>query len=352
MSTQRKNPTPSQIVLACTTLQALLLLFLLLAYQTYYKQPNPLWLLLIPAILFVVNYWILYSALENFIYRKIKNIYKSIHHFKQPEDYNNNSYPLNMDIVGVVEQEVEDWTTQKEEEITQLKKMEKFRKEYIGNVSHELKTPIFNVQGYISTLLDGGLYDNEVNYHYLKRADSNIERLASIVNELETISLHESGHLRLNISDFDVVKLIQETFEILSIHADARDIDLVIKEGFSNKILVTADRDKIQQVLVNLVSNSIKYGKKGGRTAVGFYDLEEHILMEVSDNGIGIDQKHLPRLFERFYRVDKSRSRDAGGTGLGLSIVKHIMEAHKQTVHVRSTINVGTTFGITLEKAK
>jgi len=348
----RKNPTPSQIILACTSLQALLLLFLLLAYQTYYKQPNSLLLLSIPFILFGVNYWILYSALENFIYRKIKNIYKSIHHFKRPEDYNNKSYPINTDIVGVVEQEVEDWTSQKDAEISELKKMEKFRKEYIGNVSHELKTPIFNVQGYISTLLDGGLYDNEINYHYLKRADSNIERLANIVNELEIISLHESGHLMMNLTHFDIIQLTKDTFEIVAIHADARDIDLVIKEGFKDQIFVTADLDKIQQVLINLLANSIKYGQKSGRTAVGFYDLEEHILVELSDNGIGIEQKHLPRLFERFYRVDKSRSRDAGGTGLGLSIVKHIMEAHKQTVHVRSTINVGTTFGITLEKSK
>lgn len=348
----KKNPTPSQIALACSALQAFLLFLLILLYLFFYPAKNILLLLLLPIVVFAINYWVVYSAMNNFIYRKIKNIYKTIHNFKRPKSEKTKSYPLNTDILGAVEDQVNSWGAYKEEEIQQLKKMEQFRKEYIGNVSHELKTPIFNVQGYITTLLDGGLYDNEINYHYLKRADVNIERLANIVDELETISTHESGKLELEWSTFDILKLTKETFEMVEMHADAKDITLSIKDGFNKPIFVYADRDKIQHILLNLLTNSIKYGKKNGKTSVGYYHMDENLLIEVSDNGIGINEKHLPRLFERFYRVDKSRSRDAGGTGLGLSIVKHIIEAHRQTINVRSSPNIGSTFGFTLKRVK
>ena len=235
-------------------------------------------------------------------------------------------------------------------EIETLRQLETYRRHFIGDVSHELKTPIFNIQGYLHTLLDGALEDPNVNTTFLKKAAKNLERLHIIVEDLEAISRLESGELMLEIQSFDIHALAAEVFEDLEFKAKQRNITLEFKDGASQGFKVQADRESIRQVLTNLVSNSIKYGEENGRTRIGFYDMDGNILIEVADNGLGIPKKHLNHVFDRFYRVDKSRSRERGGSGLGLSIVKHIIEAHKQTINVRSTPGLGSTFGFTLKK--
>ena len=250
-----------------------------------------------------------------------------------------------------MEKEAEEWAEAKEEELRQMKKDESYRREFIGNVSHELKTPIFNIQGYVQTLLDGGLQDDTINMKYLQRADKSVERMINIVEDLEVISRLETEQSELDIQSFNINNLVNEVFEQLEMRAHEMDISFELNNQ-SNTNFVNGDRAKLQQVFINLVSNSIKYGKKGGKTIVRILDMDDNILVEVADNGIGIDQISLSRLFERFYRVDKNRSREIGGTGLGLAIVKHILEGHNQTISVRSTKGVGSTFSFILEKGK
>ncbi len=269
-----------------------------------------------------------------------------------PKEEKNKNIDLHEDIINKVQEDVAIWAEDNQKEIEELRKLELYRKEFLGNVSHELKTPIFNIQGYILTLLDGALDDPEVNLEYLRKTEKNIERMINIVQDLEIITQLETGEIKLEFSKFNIVALIREIFEMLEIKAKQRNISFCFHDsvGSDSEVYIYADREKIRQVLINLIDNSIKYGSDGGRTKVSFYDMDENILVEVSDNGIGIDSKHLPRLFERFYRVDKSRSRNMGGSGLGLAIVKHIIESHKQTVNVRSAPGVGSTFSFTLRK--
>ena len=231
------------------------------------------------------------------------------------------------------------------------KKLDKFRKEFLGNVFHELKTPIFNIQGYLETLIEGGIYDENINLKFAKKASKNVERMAEIVDDLQMIANLQDGSFALTKEKFDITELVKDIIESMEVRAKKKKNKLEIKEGCNKSFIVVADREMIYQGLNNLITNALKYGKENGKTQIGLYDMNENILVEVSDNGIGIDKKHLPRIFERFYRIDKNRSRKLGGTGLGLSIVKHIIEAHKQTINVRSSPGVGTTFGFTLKKA-
>ena len=296
--------------------------------------------LLITLFTFVVVFYVV----KQFFYEKIRIIYKNIYKFKGTS----NIKELDID---TVEKEAEEWAEAKEEELRQMKQDENYRREFIGNVSHELKTPIFNIQGYVQTLLDGGLQDDTINMKYLKRADKSVERMINIVEDLEVISRLETEQSELDIQTFDINKLVEEVFDQLEMRANEMKISLQLNNQ-SNSSKTLGDKDKIQQVLINLVSNSIKYGKKRGKTIVRILDMDDNILVEVADNGIGIDQVSLSRLFERFYRVDKNRSREIGGTGLGLAIVKHILEGHNQTISVRSTKGVGSTFSFILEKGK
>ncbi len=254
------------------------------------------------------------------------------------------------DIVGGIRDELTRWANKKSEEIVRLKENERYRKEFLGNVSHEIKTPVFTIQGYILTLLDGALEDPEINRTYLERTEKNIDRLINIVNDLDEISKLECGEIDLEMSAFDMRSLVREIFETLELDAGKRNVALSLKAGGTLPVMVHADRDRIGQVLVNLVSNSIKYGRTGGTTRVSFIDMFDKIMVEVEDDGIGISPEHHQRIFERFYRVDKSRSRDQGGTGLGLAIVKHIIEAHGEQISLRSEMNRGTTFSFTLSK--
>ena len=300
----------------------------------------------------VFSFLAIYFLLERFVYRRIKLIYKIIRKSKSSYADPGLISGTHQPVLDGVEREVEHWAALQEKEIQTLKTLEAYRKRFIGNVSHELKTPIFSIQGYIYTLIDGGLYDENVNKKYLERAASNVERLLTIVQDLEEISKLESDDLILDIKKFDIKALVNEIFSDLEVNAAHKNIKLTFKEGADNPYNVMADRESIRHVLTNLILNSIKYGKEKGVTKVSFYVMDKQILVEVADDGIGIEEKHLNHLFDRFYTVDKSRSRESGGSGLGLSIVKHILEAHQQSVNVRSTTGVGSTFGFTLDKAK
>lgn len=302
------------------------------------------------AITGLICYGLFYWALEHFIYRRIKLIYKNIHNRKQTHRVVVDKVDMNKHLIDEVEDEVGEWAKDYQTEIEQLKRLENYRREFIGNVSHELKTPIFALEGYLETLLDGGLYDEKINTKYIEKALKNAERLGSIVKDLETITQYEASVLQINWGRFKIYDLCAEVIEEMERLAKIQNTEILFKEGINRNLIVQADSEKIRQVLNNLISNAIKYGKENGKIWIGLYDMEKYVLIEITDNGNGIAEEHLPRLFERFYRIDPSRSRHHGGAGLGLAIVKHIIEAHHQTIHVRSTLGKGTTFGFTLQK--
>lgn len=305
------------------------------------------WIVLITLGLFYVNFLIVKFFIEKYVFRKIKLIYKLIYDSKKDK----NADDINKESLEDVNTKVIEWAENTKKEIASLKTLEEYRKNYVGNISHELKTPIFTIQAYLHTLIEGGIYDENINLDYLKRAADNTERLQNIVEDLDIINKLESGNAELDIRKFDIRELIKDIFLDLKSIAKKKKIKLLLKEGASSSYFVMADRESIRQVFTNLLVNSIKYGKEGGTTKVSFYDMDTELLTEISDNGIGIDEKHLKHVFDRFYRVDSSRSRKQGGSGLGLSIVKHIIEAHDQTINVRSTLDIGSTFGFTLAKA-
>jgi len=305
-------------------------------------------------LIFPVSFIIYKFILDKFIYEKIRLIYKTIHQLKTPRKEQKTVILNKKDIIEQTNQEVMEWAENKVKEVDDLKKLEAYRREFLGNVSHELKTPIFNIQGYVLTLLDGGLDDQQINRKYLERTEKSIDRMISIIEDLEAISKLEAGEMKLKFEILDVAALCLEVIDLLEIKAEKKNIRLCLSQPYDSPILVYADRQRIQQVLTNLIVNSIKYGTENGRTKVSFFDMDENILIEVTDSGIGIPQEDLPRVFERFYRGDRSRARKSGegGSGLGLAIVKHIIEAHNQTINVRSTMGVGSTFAFTLQKGK
>lgn len=348
-----KNPTSSKVSLFLSAILAILLFILFSIGETMQMFSLRFWEILLCIVgFFLLSYIVILFTINYFIYRKIKVIYKQIHDFKvgrgeKKEKFMNS----NTDIISRVEDEVGSWMDNKMKEIETLREMEQYRRNFIGDVSHELKTPIFNIQGFLLTLLEGGIDDPEINVAYLERASRNVDRLISIVEDLDAISRMESGNFILDMQKFYIKDLVEEVFDDYELKANEAGIKLEFKKNTSTNYSVFADRENIRQVLNNLISNSIKYGKEEGKTKVSFYDLDNKILVEVSDDGIGIKESDLNKIFNRFYRVDKSRSRISGGTGLGLAIVKHIIENHKQTINVRSREGQGSTFGFTLEKA-
>ncbi len=302
------------------------------------------------AIIFFLSYFSFRYTLEKFIYSKIRLIYKTIHQTQSAVSPAKIQLQGN-NILDNVSREVEDWEAATIRELDQLKQLEQYRKDFLGNVSHELKNPIFTIQGYIATLLEGGLDDPAINREYLKRADTNVQHLIRIVEDLEAITQLETGELKLNIIRFDLISLIKEVMESFEMKAEKKKITITLNDRNAS-IIVEGDRERIRHVLNNLVDNAICYGNPDNNIInISWFDMDEHILTEVTDNGIGIAQQDLPRIFERFYRTEKGRAVSRKGRGLGLSIVKHILEAHHQTVHVRSTPGIGTTFGFTLKKA-
>lgn len=296
-----------------------------------------------------ICYLIVFYLLEKLITNKIRILYRTIHSFK----ISKGDFPINMDedVLEKTEREVFSWVATKREEIEKLKEQEAFRREFIGNLAHELRTPIFSIQGYILTLLEGGLEDENINIKFLERASKGVDRMTNILEDLDTITKIESERVKINRKNIDIKDLAEEILESFEIKANEKNIKLILESTDLDTVMVHCDRDKIGQVLTNLINNALNYGNENGYVKVRFFDFEDHYLVEVADNGVGIEEKHLPRLFERFYRVDKSRSRHDGGTGLGLAIVKHIVEAHGQMINVRSTPNEGSTFSFTLQKA-
>ncbi len=295
------------------------------------------------------SFIIIQYRVERFIYRRVKKIYDDVSLLESSTLMN---HPITTDMETLT-REVKKFATDKKLEIEMLQVREEYRREFLGNVSHELKTPLFTVQGYLSTLLDGAMDDKTIRKKYLKRAEKGVERLIYIVEDLDMITKLEVGDLNLDFSEFDIVELIQNVFDLLEMKADKKRITLSFENDRIHPIFVYGDKDKIQQVIENLIVNSIKYGKEGGSTEVDVINLtKKKILVRISDDGEGIEKQNIPRIFERFYRVDKSGSRSEGGSGLGLAIVKHIIEAHKEKLYVESEYGIGSEFSFTLARAK
>lgn len=322
------------------------LLFLLL-YA--FNQINFLLIGIFALTIYIFSFFVIQYRVERFIYRRVKKIYDDV---SLLDSTTFRSQPITTDMATLT-REVKKFATDKKLEIETLKVREEYRREFLGNVSHELKTPLFTVQGYISTLLDGAANDKVLRKKYLERAEKGVERLIYIVKDLDMITKLETGDLNLEYADFDIVEIIKNVFDLLEMRAAKKHITLTFDTKYTKPILVHADQDKIQQVVTNLVMNSIKYGREGGTTEVSIENLVKNkVIVRVTDNGEGIQKQHIPRLFERFYRVDKSGARSEGGSGLGLAIVKHIIEGHNEKIYVESQYGVGSEFSFTLEKKK
>ncbi len=342
-----KNLSPKQ-------LSALTALAISLPVSLGFLFITEIWLVFFVAlgVSFLGSYLLFQFVLEWFIYRKIKLIYKFIYQTKankREETYY--KYILPQKSIDEVREDVEQWAEQRSAEIELLRTNEAYRKEFLQNLSHEFKTPIFAIQGYVDSLLDGAMEDPVLSKRFLENAAKNVERMVNLAEDLDAITRLESGEQPLNKTPFIIQDLIKEVFETLSIKTKAKNIKTSIKKGCEPPILVYADKEKVRQVINNLMVNATKYGKQDGTIVASAYQTDgKHVLIEFSDDGIGIAEEHLPRIFERFYRTDRGRSRNAGGSGLGLSICKHIIEAHGESMHVRSKLDVGTTIGFTLSQ--
>lgn len=303
-------------------------------------------------LVFVLSAFLMYYVVDIYLRNRIKLVYKIIHQFKLSKSLKESiGDTLGDDPLAEMERQVKDYVVNNSRELEDLRKLEQFRKEFLGNLSHELKTPLFNIQGYVHTLLEGAMDDPKFARQFLERTSKSIERLSNLVDDLDAISRLERGEESIHKETFDIHQLVKDVYDSMELKAEKKNFSLSIKKESDKPFFVNADKEKIRQVITNLVDNAIKYGNDSGRVVASFYDMDDNILTEITDNGIGIPEEHLPRLFERFYRVDKHRSREQGGTGLGLAIVKHILEAHQQTINVRSTKGVGTTFAFTLRKS-
>ncbi len=301
--------------------------------------------------LFLVSFFLLRFSFERYIQEKLSVVYQTIHQLKRNPEAKKKKEVKGGDAINQVNEEVLDWYLDNQKEIDRLTVMEEYRREFIGNVSHELKTPVFNIQGYLLTLLEGGLEDESINRKFLERAEKSVEKLIKLLNELDMIIRLDTGGIQLDIQKVDIVAIVNEVIDSVELKAEKKKIKIKVNRKNDEPLWVMADEDKITQVVTNLIVNSIKYGKEKGRTEVTFHDMKNQILVEVKDDGIGMTENEMNRIFDRFYRTDSARSRDNKGFGLGLSIVKHIVEAHEQTIHVNSTENEGSTFSFTLQKS-
>jgi len=324
-----------------------------LSALNYYFRHNWYDVMITFVVTIVTSFFVFYYLIEKYIYSKIKLIYKLIHNLKLGRDLRDAlGEHVSADPINDVEQEVKEWAKQKKIEIDELRTQEKFRRDFLSNISHEFKTPLFAIQGYIEAIQDDEFEDLDMAKDFLTKASRNVDRLSYLIKDLDEISKLETGEMAINYTKFKINDLIKEVFESMEMKAKQHNIKLIFKQKYDEPIPVYADREKMVQVLINLIDNSLKYGKEGGSTSISLFELHDQVLVEVTDDGIGIEEKFLPRLFERFFRTDTSRSRQIGGSGLGLAIVKHIVEAHQQTINVRSTEGLGSTFGFTLQKTK
>lgn len=344
-----KNLKPLQLILIGSFgVLALTLIFLLFLFFIGIDIQFET-LILLPLFAGGVSFVIFFVLIKQFINERLKLVYRSIRRGKITKE-NELTFKFREDVISTAEKETKKWTEERQDEIEKLKEQEEFRREFLGNLAHELKTPIFSIQGYLLTLLEGGLEDDNVNTIFLERASKATDRMVSLIEDLDQITKLEVDGLQLELKPFHLNDLVLEIFESLEMSAGEKNITLRFAKQYE-PIFVIADRSKLAQVFTNLLSNSISYGNEGGETTVRLYPLDDIVTIEVSDNGPGISDTSIPRLFERFYRVEKSRNRNDGGSGLGLSIVKHIIEAHNHTVSVRSTEGVGSTFIFALDKA-
>lgn len=343
MPIKNTQKNPYQFALISASLIAIGNYFILLLFYGY-TSTN----LIISILIFIISFIIIQYRIQGFLFKRFKELYQDLDMLDSTQ-INKSSISTDMDSLM---ENIEEFAKDKKIEIEALKLKEQYRKEFIGNVAHELKTPIFTIQGYISNLLDGAMDDKELLNKYLKRTDNSVERLSYIIKDLDLITQLESSTMNLNISSFNMIDLIFNIFDHLEIKSSKRNIKLVFDKKYNNEILVSADKERIGQVLTNLLVNSINYGRDKGTTEVSINDLtKEKLIVRVTDNGEGISKKHLPRLFERFYRVDISRSRKHGGSGLGLAIVKHIIDAHNENIYINSKPGVGSEFSFTLQKS-
>lgn len=325
--------------------------FSLISYYRNYKLNIDI-ILLSLFISFIGSFAVIYLYYYNVINRRIDKLSEKIwSNFLSKEIPTKQNVLEEVDSITQLDERVDLLIDIREREKAQFENLDSYRKEYLGNVSHELKTPVFNIQGYLDTLINGGLEDPEINMDYLQRAERSVDRLINIIDDLETITQLESGDMHLEMEKFDVAALTKDIYKQLEIQASKKNIALSLAKKYDKPIYVVADKFRIRQVLVNLITNSIKYGLMNGKTEVKISNYENDVIIEVSDDGVGIEEKHLPRLFERFYRIDKGRSREQGGTGLGLAIVKHILEAHHKSISVDSKVGVGTKFTFSLKAA-
>ncbi len=343
---------PRKLSLFVSLITSIFLLVLYLLFLFFLKNIQIHWLALALILLsyFAFSYFIFKFILQKFIYEKIRLIYKTIRRLKLDED-EKPEINFNSDIIAGVKNEVEVWSKKHKKEISSLKEQETFRREYIGNIAHELKNPVFNLQGYIYALSHGATESRKLREKYLSRMDKNINRIITIIEDLDTISELETTDIKPNFERFDLLQLNKEVIELFSEKAAKKNIQIHFRENYYQPLYVIGDIKRINQVFINIIENAIKYSYKNSRIKISFFDMDKNYLVEITDQGPGISKTDLPRIFERFYRTDKARSRNKGGSGLGLSIVKHIIEAHKETINVRSTIGVGTTFAFTIKKA-
>ncbi len=345
-----KNKKPIFLLVSGSAIVCVLSLLILLGIHFFITKIPLFAIIIFPLFIFFTTYLTFYYFITVFLNERLKLIYRSIRKGKITKE-NTIGVKLTDDVISNIENESFIWSKDKNQEISKLKEQEEFRREFLGNLAHELKTPVFSIQGYILTLLDGALEDEAVNRTFLERASKATDRMASILEDLDQITQLEVEDLKLELRPFDIVELAQEVYDSFEIIANEKNLKLKFSKDYSNEIVVLADRSKIAQVLTNLIGNSIFYGNVGGETVVRFYNVDNIVTIEISDNGPGIEDQYIPRLFERFYRVEKSRNRNEGGSGLGLAIVKHIIESHGQNITVRSTVGLGSTFSFTLDES-
>jgi len=349
---EKKNNSTSIIVLSLINAVIITLAIFLISYFRNYRiNPDLVLLSLFVSFIgsFAVIYFYYYMIINNRIHALSEKIREA---FLSKEIPSKQNILEEVDSISQLSERVSMLIDTREREKNSFENLDSYRKEYLGNVSHELKTPIFNIQGYVDTLINGGINDAEINVDYLKRAEKSVDRLINIIDDLETITQLESGDMHLEMEKFDIAALCKDIYMQLELNASKKNISLMLSKKYDKPIYVIADKFRIRQVLVNLITNSIKYGLENGKININISNYNEDVIVEVSDDGVGIEDKHLPRLFERFYRIDKGRSREQGGTGLGLAIVKHILEAHRKSITVESKVGAGTKFTFSLKAAE
>lgn len=340
---------PIYVILAGSSILSVVVLLCLIAFSWWgLILIDTFPTILITLIVFAVSFGVFALLVGRFVNNRVQHVYRIISSEQVPNEASKSG--LSDDMLDKLSSDSARWAISQKKRISQLQKQAEFRKEFLGNLAHELKTPVFSIQGYILTLLEGGLEDERVNRDFLERTLSGVDRISNLLEDLDEISKYENDRFDLKLTKFNIIQLCKSVFGELESKAEQKNITLSFSRHFE-PIMVLADKNRITQVLVNLISNSISYGKENGETKLNFISERNQVMIEVIDNGVGMSQEHIDRLFERFYRIEKSRDRNVGGSGLGLAIVKHIVEAHEQKINVRSTENVGSTFFFSLKKA-